>query len=274
MSSFSDQQYLLHEQYKDASNLNARIQLHARFSTNKYGWHKWLFDQFQIAPGSRVLELGCGPGLLWASNSERIPADWQITLSDFSPGMLQEAQHTLAQIQHPFAFQVIDAQAIPFENASLDAVIANHMLYHVPDRPKALAEIRRVLKPDGCLYASTIGEQHLKEIQALVRRVTAFYTSGLEASPFSLENGAVQLAPFFSSVTLRRQEGELVVTESQPLIDYILSGKGARLFVGERLERLRALIERELAEHGAIHISTDSGLFIAHNCASERGVHD
>ncbi|HEY7126911.1 MAG TPA: class I SAM-dependent methyltransferase [Ktedonobacterales bacterium] len=265
MSSFSDQKYLLNEQYKDASNLNARILLHARFSTNKYGWHKWLFDQFQIAPGSRVLELGCGPGLFWASNRERIPADWQITLSDFSSGMLEAAQHTLAQIQHPFTFQVIDAQAIPFDDASLDAVIANHMLYHVPNRPRALSEIRRVLKPDGRLYASTIGEQHLKELQALGRRVFVAYTSGLEATPFSLENGAAQLAPYFSSVTLSRLEGELAVTESQPLIDYILSGKGARVFVGERLERLRLLIEQELAEQGAIHISTDSGLFIAHN---------
>lgn len=270
MSSFSDQKYLLNEQYKDASNLKARIMLHARFSTNKYGWHKWLFDQFQIAPGSRVLELGCGPGLLWASNRERIPADWQITLSDFSAGMLQAAQHTLAQSQHPFAFQVIDAQSIPFEDASLDVVIANHMLYHVPDRHRALAEIRRVLKPDGRLYASTVGGQHLKEIRALGRRVHGNYTSGLEATPFSLENGAAQLAPYFSSVTLSRLEGELLVTESQPLIDYILSGKASRLFVGERLERLRAIIEQEISEQGAIHISTDSGLFIAHNRASEK----
>ena len=51
----------------------------------------------------------------------------------------------------------------------------------------------------------------------------------------------------------------------------MLSGKGAHVFVGERLERLRALIEQELAEQGAIHITADSGLFVAHNNASERG---
>ena len=265
MSSFSDQNYLLNEQYKDATRLNARIELHRRFSANKYGWHKWVFDQLQIAPGSRLLELGCGPGLFWASNREHIPADWQITLSDFSQGMLEAAQQALANISHHFNFQVIDAQAIPFEDASLDVVIANHMLYHVPDRPRALAEIRRVLKPDGRLYASTVGEQHLKEITALGRRIFAAYTSGLEASPFSLENGAAQLAPHFSSVTLLRQEDALVVTEAQPLMDYILSGKAVHLFVGERLERLRAIIKQELAAHGAIHITKDSGLFITHN---------
>jgi hypothetical protein len=41
VSKVSNQEYLLTRQYKDESNLNARIQLHARFSTNKYGWHRW-----------------------------------------------------------------------------------------------------------------------------------------------------------------------------------------------------------------------------------------
>jgi len=271
MAAFSDQNYLLNVQYKDASNLKARVELHRRFGTNKYGWHAWVFDQLQIAPDSRILELGCGPGLFWASNANRIPADWQITLSDFSPGMLQAAQQTLAQGPRRFNFQVIEAQAVPYGNDSLDVVIANHMLYHVPDRPRALSEIRRVLKPGGRLYASTVGEQHLKEMAALGRRIHPSYTSGLEANPFSLENGAAQLTPYFSSISLRRYENVLIVTEAQPLVNYILSGKGASIFVGERLERLRALIQQELAEHGAIHITADSGLFIAHNHTSERG---
>jgi hypothetical protein len=44
----SDQQYLLQSQYKDASNLNARIQLHIRFSQNRYNWQRWVFDHLKI----------------------------------------------------------------------------------------------------------------------------------------------------------------------------------------------------------------------------------
>src|SRR5437868_570166 len=58
----------------------------------------------------------------------------QITLSDFSPGMLQEARQNLAGSPQSFSFQVIDAQSIPLDAGSCDCVIANHMLYHVPDR--------------------------------------------------------------------------------------------------------------------------------------------
>src|SRR5215813_4142571 len=155
MSDQTNQSYLLQDQYRDATNLNTRIQFHARFSTNKRGWNHWVFDQFKIAPGSRILELGCGSGKLWLSNLNQIGDDWHIILSDFSEGMLQEARQNLGQSQERFMFQRIDAQVLPFENASLDIVIANHMLYHVSDRSKALSEIRRVLKSDVRFYAST-----------------------------------------------------------------------------------------------------------------------
>ena len=263
MSDLTNQSYLLNEQYKDAANLNARIQLHARFSTNKRGWNRWVFDQFKIAPGGHILELGCGPGKLWMSNLNRIGADWQITLSDFSEGMLQEAQQNLGQSQHHFTFQVIDAQAIPFEDASLDAVIANHMLYHVPDRSQALAEIRRVLKPDGRFYASTMGDSDLQEISELIGRVDRAYSQRRRRYPFSLENGAEQLAQWFASITLYRYDDALVVTESEPLIDYILSGSAKTVLVGEKLQRLQDLLKQDLAAHHAIYITKDSGLFEA-----------
>ena len=49
------------------------------------------------------------------------------------------------------SIEVADVQDLPFPDASFDAVIANHMLFHVEDRPRALGEIVRVLRPDGRL---------------------------------------------------------------------------------------------------------------------------
>src|ERR1051325_7418990 len=170
MSLTTDQAHLLQSQYQDASNLNARIALHAQFSLNSYGWHRWVMDQFDLPPESRLLELGCGPGTLWLKNRDRIPAEWEIMLSDFSAGMIAEARRNLAEVKPATHFHVFDAQFIPLPDASLDAVIANHMLYHVPDRRKAFAEIPRALKPEGRLYAATSGEEHLRELDALQGR--------------------------------------------------------------------------------------------------------
>jgi ubiquinone/menaquinone biosynthesis C-methylase UbiE len=188
----TDQQYLT-DQYRNASNINARILLHQRFSTNKYGWHRWIFDQFKLLSHARLLELGCGPGDLWRANLPRIPADWEITLSDFSAGMIQQAQQNLSS-QPQFRFEIVNAQAIPFANARFDAVIANHMLYHVPDKPQAFSEIRRVLKPGGRFYASTVGERHLCELLDLRKRFDAQFVADISSGSFTLENGLVQIA--------------------------------------------------------------------------------
>src|SRR5262245_7631139 len=151
----------LKSQYKTADNLNARIQLHELYSTNTYPWTDWLFDQWVLPAASRILEVGCGPAYMWPQLLERIPPGWEVILSDISPGMVGQAREALAGVGPQFRFAQSDIQRLPWLEGTFDAVIANHMLYHVPDRPRALAEIRRVLKPGGKLYAATNGDSHM-----------------------------------------------------------------------------------------------------------------
>jgi SAM-dependent methyltransferase len=217
-------------QYRTASNLQARIALHQRFSTNPYGWLRWVFDQFRLPLQCRLVELGGGTGDLWVDNQSRIPRGWAITLSDASMGMVSHARQRLRSPAVSLTFAVVDAQALPFATASMDAVIANHMLYHVPDQPRALAEIQRVLKPGGRLYASTVGQRHLAEMAELVERFDARLASwkGPSVFSFTLENGADLLGAWFQGVALARYEDGLVVTEAAPLVDYLLSGRVGR----------------------------------------------
>jgi len=264
MSRFSDQEYLKNDQYKDSSNLDARVAIHKRFSMNPYGWMNWVFDHLLKLPeGAEILELGCGPGYLWQENIRRIPAGWRVTLSDLSPGMVDAAWRNLVITGRAFQFKEIDAQSIPFEEGSFDAVIANHMLYHVPDRQKGLAEIRRVLKSNGHLFAATIGKTHLKEISNWIRRVnpgTDFISFG---SPFTLDNGFDQLNQFFPQVMLTRYPDRLQVTEVKPIIAVIRSSIHAPEILEEELIKLENELEQELKEKGKIFISKDSGLFEA-----------
>ena len=265
MSKIADQAYLRDKQYRSAANLNDRIQLHVRFSTNRYGWMPWVFDQLALPADARVLELGCGPGRLWSENLARIPADWQITLTDFSPGMLDEARRNLAQSERPFAFEVVDAQAIPFEDAGFDGVIANHMLYHVPDRPGALAEIRRVLRPGGRLYATTVGASHLRELFELAVRFDPALVAwgGPSTDSFRLENGAAQIAAWFEHVELRRYDDGLVVTEAEPLVAFIMSMNASKHVAEQERAELLRQVEQIIRADGSIRIAKDSGMFLA-----------
>ena len=258
--------HYVNNQYRTASNLNARIRLHQEFSTNKYGWQRWLFDQFKFIPQSRVLELGCGTGNLWLDNLDRIPAELEIILSDFSAGMLEQTQQNLRNSPSIFQFNVIDVQSIPFDNASFDIVIANMMLYHVPDRNKALSEIKRVLKPTGRFYSSTGGCNHLKEVSDLVSSFDSQLSSwaNLTSDTFSLENGAAQLGDYFANVSLFRYADSLLVTDANLLIDYILSGR-IELSADQQLD-LAKFVERALkANDGKFYISKDTGVFESNN---------
>lgn len=264
MSKFTDQQYLKTDQYRDSSNLDARVEIHRRFSTNSYGWMNWVFDHILALPvNAKILELGCGPAYLWKENVSRIPSAWDITLSDLSSGMLDSAWRNLVVTGRAYNFKEIDAQSIPFADETFDAVIANHMLYHVPDKAKALAEIKRVLKIGGHFFATTVGDNHLKEITNWFRQIHKSEVWDSFANLFTLENGLAQLQPFFPNVTLSRYEDNLHVTELEPLVAYFHSGiRAGELSEGE-IVKLRSDLEKELREKGKIFIHKDSGLFEA-----------
>jgi len=261
MSKIANQEYLKNEQYKDASNLNARIELHRRFSTNAYGWGPWVFDNYlELLPRqARILELGCGPATIWADNVSRIPAGWDITLSDFSDGMLDTAWRNLVVTGRNFKFEQIDAQSIPYSDENFNVVIANHMLYHVPDRPKAIAEISRVLKPGGQLIATTVGDRQMCEINAWCQQHAG--TLLFPVMPFTLENGLAQLQPYFSQIKIRRYEDNLHITEIEPLMAYIHSSSRITAFSETALAELRGELERELQSSGVLMVTKDAGLF-------------
>ena len=264
MSKFIDQQYLKSDQYKDSSNLDARVVIHRGFSSNPYGWFKWVFDTLLKLPeNARVLELGCGSGLLWKENIDRIPSGWNITLSDLSSGMLDAAWRNLVVTGRAFKFKEIDAQSIPFEDEIFDAVIANHMLYHIPDRPKALAEIKRVLKPKGRLIATTVGENHMKQAMEWYERLSCGEFVSMVSLSFTLENGLEQLKAFFPEVSLSRYEDNLHVTELEPILAYIRSGISLSDLKEVELEKLKQELQAELNQKGEIFIAKDSGLFEA-----------
>jgi SAM-dependent methyltransferase len=270
---YSDPEYVA-RQYRDASNLEARIALHVRFSTNPYGLARWILDHFELQGGASLLEVGCGPGRLWTENLDLLPKNWAITLSDASPGMVAEAEARL-EPDGRFEFRVADVRDLPFEEGRFDAVVANHMLYHVPDRERAFSEITRVLAPGGTLYAATNGERTqgemgwMQQILDPSRPTNGYYFGNL--LEFSLENGAVQLSPWFSEVTLHRYEDALDVTEVKPLVEYLLSGSAADTAArelddaefGRRVADLTERLETELSSRGVIHITKDAGLFIA-----------
>jgi ubiquinone/menaquinone biosynthesis C-methylase UbiE len=256
----------LAQQYSTSHNLEARIDLHERFSTNPYRWMLWVFDHFDLPEPCRILELGCGVGKLWLENAHRIRLTWDITLSDFSAAMLATTRANLAKVQGSFDFQQIDLAQIPFGPHTFDAVIANHMLYYARDPDAALGEISRVLKPGGTLYASTNGLNHLKEIDDLIvdfrggaRPIASVITN------FNLDMGRGVLARHFARIETYKQANALRVTDPAALTAFCLSMTRAAIPAPSQRAFADYVAQRVQAHGGTLHIEKDGGLFVAVN---------
>lgn len=264
MLPISDQNYLLHDQYRDSQKFDARVQLHARFGIEQQPWQRWVFDQLSVPAGAHILEIGCGPAHLWLENQDRLAADWTITVTDFSPGMLDQARANLQALSAQFQFEQADAQALPFDAASFDVVIANHMLYHVPNRPQALREILRVLRPGGRFYAATNGMPHMRELRGLVERFNPELAwEPVSQLAFNLESGGAEIALHFPELKLHQRPDGLRVTDAAALVAYITSTYSLSTLSAEQCAALERFIAGEIAAHGAIHVTKDSGLFEA-----------
>ena len=254
----------LQKQYRDSSNLSARIAIY-RFSVGEGFGPVWVFDRIleSIPADADVMELGCGPAGLWKKNLVRVPPSWRILLTDLMPGMLEEASSALGGDTR-FRMRQMDAHKLDVPDASFDAVIANHMLYHLDDRPSALREICRVLKPGGKLISSTNSEGHMREMRLLLDEFLGDNSPLKGEMPFSLENGEAQLRLFFGKVCAHRIRNQLRVTEVDAVVQYVLSaGDAKEIVVGERLDALNRRVHDEIESKGAFVFPTDAGLFVS-----------
>lgn len=254
------------EQYKNEKNIKSRINLHEKYSHNPKGWFPWLFEQVENEPVRTVLELGCGDGAFWKSCRDRIPPYWDITLSDVSRGMLEDAEKNLKKIPGKRKYLVADCQSIPCKDNSFDLVLAHHVLFYPKDLQAALSEICRVLKPGGTLCCATYGRNHMREIEELVREFDEEITlSRIRLyENFGLENGRELLEEYFTEISLHEYPDYLEVSEAEPLLDYILSCHGnQRERLAPKYDRFKAFLEKKMSSGGFIRITKQAGAFLA-----------
>lgn len=253
----------LKNQYQNSSNISARINLHARYARNPQGWFSWIFEQCGLEQGMDILEVGCGDGTFWRENFGRIPDNCHITVSDISEGMLRDARRNINSQDDRFEYQIIDCEKIPLPEKRVDCVIANHVLFYCHDVGRACGEMYRILRDDGYLVCSTYGANHMIEISELVKEFDdRIILSGNRLyEKFGRENGAEILGKVFNETEWRSYDDELIVTEPEPLISYILSCHGNQnQYILDRYKEFRQFV-RKKTEQG-FHITKDAGIFI------------
>ncbi len=264
MKHLTDQNYLKNEQYHNGQNLDARIQLHLLFTRGDTNWYGWLMEKIDPKPGLKILEVGCGMGNLWQDHLSSLPQDLQITLTDLSEGMVAQAQQNLGSDPR-FHFRPVDVQSLPFGDGFFDRVVANHMLYHVPDIQLGLREIRRVLQKGGKLCASTVGEAHMIEMYQLIWRYLPDFENFNQKAclHFGLENGEAIIKQVFEETQVEIAESWLWITEAQPLMAYMRSSWDAEQLPDEILALMKQDVEAEIKQKGGLKITKSTGVILA-----------
>jgi len=253
---------------RDASNLNEGVKLMDRFSTNRYGWYPWVFDNIKIRNKDKVLEVGCGNGVLWTKNMDNLHESIEVTLTEICEEMINEAKLNLGNDSKRFNFIITDLTSLPFNDNSFDVVIANHILFFMKDIDLALAEISRVVKPNGVVYCSTIGSNHLKELQELMLSFSSsirIYEDKL-SSKFGLENGEKILNRYFNKVEKVLYDDKLIVNDTNNILEYIYSIPGNILdIIDSKKKEFEGCIRKTIDKNGEIYITNSLGLFKAKN---------
>lgn len=248
-------------QYKNATNISARIRLHRDYSVNQEGWFPWFFSNLHLKPGMKILELGAGNGALWSQNIAKVSNNVTIVLSDISEGILADARKTIGD--HPqFQYSVFNAQKIPFADNTFDLVIANHMLFYCDDIPKALQEVQRVLKPGATFTCSTYSQKHMHEITDLVQNYNAniVLSSTKLYKRFGLDNGRQILKPYFKDISCHKYQDAIELSDSMPIISYILSCHGNQnSILLDHYQDFKQYVEKQVKD--GFHITKDAGFF-------------
>lgn len=244
------------KQYRSPDNLNTRIFIHDKYSTNPQLFGDWIASHYDLRPGMQVLELGCGTGSMWANNLHLLKGV-KLTLTDFSAGMLETARENIPG--ENVDFRQVDIRAIPYGEDSFDAVIANMMLYHVPDLDRGLSEVRRVLKPGGTFYCATYGIHGIMEFINDLLAGTGI--SGSIGTTFTLQNGEEILSRQFAHVRRLNREDGLAITDVNDFADYIYSLSSlTNTHKIPREELLEKLEER--TQNGILYVPKEYGMFV------------
>jgi len=215
-----------------------------------------------------VYDIGCGNGL-WAL--QVATPDRRVIGLDASAGMVGDFLASGAG-----ACVVGDAHSIPWADESGDAVLMMWMLYHVADKPVALAEAKRVLRAGGPLVAATNDENDMGTLLHGIYTQALSETLGREVAEwhpeldFNASNGADILGEVFDTVDTYPWSSTYEVTTTDVVVNYLDSLRepveaevGAEIDWDQLLINAERLLDAELSQHGALRFERGGAVFVA-----------
>ncbi|MEU3344059.1 class I SAM-dependent methyltransferase [Streptomyces sp. NPDC006700] len=257
----TDRARLAGSAYNGDRDLAARQSLY-RWQTPRYDLPGLVTEQLGDVRGC-VVDIGCGNGK-FIQRLRQDRGDLLLLGLDIAPGII-------AGVPGPVA--VADATRLPLAAGSVDAALALHMLYHVPDIPQAVRELARIVARDGLVIASTNSDRDKAELDVLWQRA-AGDVLGIGRGParislsarFSLEKAPAFLGEEFSRVEVVELPGTITVYDPEPVIAHMASYRAWAdqhdVPFDATIDRARTLAADHIARHGSYEITCLGGILV------------
>ncbi len=244
----------LGEQYADDARLALRIETHRRFSERPDHTPAWVVDLLAPKAEALVLDAGAGNGGYHPTLERR---GVRVLAVERVMGMIRSVTGSRA------TFMAADVQALPLPSDVVDHSMANHMLYHVPDIPRALTELARVTRPGGRVALTTNGNLRESPLQQLHRR--AARELGIDADVAIAtdrfgDHNLGQVRRVFPSAEKIVQTNALVFPKAAAVLAYYASGPVDSVREPtdetrrELLKRVDELVRQQIAAGGEFRI--------------------
>jgi ubiquinone/menaquinone biosynthesis C-methylase UbiE len=245
----------------DARDLVARLERRGRLADERAIRAAYL-EMLAIGPGERVLDAGCGSGVVTRDLARRVSPGGRVVGLDPSPAFLRMARELAREegIEDAIEFREGDVRALPFADAGFDAVLAVTVLSHVEGGARAVPELARVVRPGGRIGVFDLDTDSLiitHPDRALTRRIVAAHSDGGAIDGWL----ARRLPGLFAEAGLVEVDVRAFTPlDRDPAGFYATSAQRA----AETAARVGAIteVERE-AWLGALAIERESGRFVA-----------
>ncbi|MFJ7237914.1 class I SAM-dependent methyltransferase [Streptomyces olivaceus] len=257
----TDRSRLVGSAYSSDRDLAARQSLY-QWQSPRYDLPGLVAEQLSAVRG-HVVDVGCGNGkFIRRLHEDR--SDLDLLGLDIAPGILTGV---------PGAVAVADATRLPLATASVDAALALHMLYHVPDMPQAVRELSRVVTRGGLVIVSTNSDRDKAELDDLWQRAAGEVLGTVRgparislSARFSLEKAPALLGAEFGRVETMELPGTITVREPEPVVAHMAS---YRAWADQHdvpfeatIERARTILAAHIARHGTFEITCRGGILV------------
>ena len=257
-------------QYESGANLRSRVSVYEYLEpvpTGSVEFGPWVLDHIAWSGTEVALDVGGGPDSADPGLSARAA---RVVGLDISPGMLREHRDGRPST----SFVQADAVDLPARVGSFDVVLAAHMLYHLSDIERALAEVRRVLRRGGAFLASLNGATDKHEIRELWQESASKVLGASTrishwSSRANLDNMPEVFEPQFADITVDRLAGRFRFPSPEPVLRWVASFRSGTedAIDDDQWEAAMAELGRRVGdcvrEHGELVVTKEGGVIVA-----------